>query len=77
VVSELPWLANEDGGDIFKLPWQDCYFYPYDRQDMSWRGWALTHNYQEVTPGMYHFKEDCHTGWADVIYKYIKEKNIV
>jgi hypothetical protein len=77
VVSELPWLANEDGGDIFKLPWQDCYFYPYDRQDMSWRGWALAHNYQEVTPGMYHFKEDCHEAWANIIYNYIKEKNIV
>ena len=62
---------------LLKLSWGDNFFYPYDQVIMTWRGWALAHNYQEVTPGKFHFKEDCHEAWSDVIYNYIKEKNIV
>jgi len=43
---------------------------------MAWRDWATERNYQQVTPDFYHFKEDCHAAWTDVIYNYIKEKNI-
>ena len=71
-----PGIAHENGNNILKLEWHDCYFYPYDRLDMAWRDWATERNYQQVTPDFYHFKEDCHAAWTDVIYNYIKEKNI-
>jgi hypothetical protein len=74
---DLPWLADEPGGNIFKFQWHDNFFHPYYRADMTWRNWAMAHNYQEVTPGFYHYKEDCHDAWTEVIYNYIKEKNIV
>ena len=62
---------------LLKLYWGDNFFYPYDQEIMTWRGWAIANNHREVTPGKFHYDELAHTGWADVIYKYIKEKNIV
>lgn len=70
-------LADQPGQNILRLDWHDSFFHPYSEPNWTWRGWAMERNYQEVTPGMYHYKEDCHDAWADVIYNYIKEKNIV
>ena len=73
-VAELhdPYRRQED--PVLKFSWDDCYFYPYD--EMSWRQWAIENKYKEITPGMYHYNEDCHDAWTEIIYNYIKEKNI-
>ena len=62
---------------LLKLSWGNNFFYPYDQEIMTWRGWAIANNHREITPGKFHYDELAHTGWADVIYNYIKEKNIV
>jgi hypothetical protein len=62
---------------IRKFNWKNSYFHPYDNHEMTWRGWALKNNYKPVSPGFLHFREDCQIDWAEIIYNYIKEKNIV
>ena len=62
---------------IFFLDWNQCYLYPYDTPSMTWRQWAIARNYEEITPGWYHFKEDCQEAWAEIIFDYIKEQKII
>lgn len=61
---------------ILKLDWHDCYYHPYEAF-YAWRLWALSNNYRQITPGMFHFEESCQESWAQIIFEYIKEKKII
>ena len=62
---------------VLKLNWNDRYYKPYDEINGTWRNWALENNFNQVTDGWYHFDEQCQEEWAELMYNYIKEKQLV
>jgi hypothetical protein len=60
---------------VLKFDWGNSYFHPYDNS-LTWQTWAFKNNYVPVTPEFRHFREDCQDAWTEIIYNYIKEKNI-
>ena len=72
--SKFEGIAHKD--NVYRFDWGDCFFEPYT-DNMSWREWAKERNFEEVSPGGWHFTEPCQDAWTELMYNYIKENDIV
>lgn len=60
----------------YHLDWNRRYFEPYTA-DMTYVQHCLKQNYQQVTPGYYHFEARGQDHWAQILYDYIQQNNIL
>jgi len=58
----------------YHFDWNNNYFKPYYT---AYRAWGIENNKEEVTPGHFHFVGEAQIEWANILYNYIKEKNII
>ena len=56
------------------LGWQDNYVGPYTN-DLSYYHYLKNHGYK--TDAWYHYGEDAHAIWADVLIQHIEESNLL
>jgi hypothetical protein len=52
------------------------FFHPYT-ESMSMREWALTKNYQQITPDCFHFEPVAQQAWADILIQHIEQNQIL
>lgn len=56
--------------------WHGCFMSPYD-DSRAYIPWCFRNDYQEITPGWHHFREDAQSAWADEMLTHIKQNQIV
>jgi len=63
-------------GPVYEYPWGNAFYQPYNKNSAMIR-WASAQGYEEITPGKSHFEKEAHSKWANVIYKHIKDNNLI
>jgi hypothetical protein len=59
-----------------RLDWSNRFMSPYSK-DLIYTEWCARQGYQEITPGWCHYESSAHVQWADVMYRHIKNHNIL
>lgn len=50
--------------------WDNCYIDPYNESG-TYYSWCIKNGFKPANPGSYHFGEDAHSAWAEVLYQKI------
>jgi hypothetical protein len=65
-----------DIGPDLQQDWQNCYMYPYDR-DQSYHNWLVKNGGRYANASSYHFDAASHRLWADYVLQYINRNQIL
>jgi hypothetical protein len=65
-----------DIGTAQQQNWQNCYIYPYDR-DQSYHNWLLKNGGSYATASSYHFDAKSHRLWAEYVLQYVNRNQIL
>ena len=57
------------------LNWHHNFFNPYN-QNYCYISWCNEHGYKQITPGWYHYNEDAHAKWANIMIEYMRTHSI-
>lgn len=63
----------------YQLNWQNRYIDPYESPSPqnTYVRWCLRQNYQQITPGWFHFEPTAQRRWAEMLVDHIKEHNLL
>jgi hypothetical protein len=65
-----------DWATIYHFNWNKNYFHPYN-PDYAMINWAENSGYDQITPGKWHYPEPAQIAWAELLYNYINENNLL
>ena len=57
------------------LNWHQNFLNPYN-QNYCYISWCNEHGYKQITPGWYHYNEDAHAEWANIMIEYMHTHSI-
>ena len=55
---------------VHRFDWGKNFYHPYN-QEFAMRHYAIARDYEEITPGWHHFKENFQIVWADLLHEHI------
>lgn len=63
----------------YQLDWQYRYIDPYESQSPSnsYMRWCLRQNYQQITPGLYHFEPAAQRRWAELLVDHVRDHHLL
>jgi hypothetical protein len=60
----------------YQLDWNKQYFHPYN-STQTYIHWCHDNGFKEITPGWYHYEPDAQEAWANYIFNYIIDNNLL
>lgn len=67
------WEINR--APVHRFEWGADFFHPYE-PDFTMRKYAMDRNYEEISPGWHHYKEDFQDLWADMLFEHLKNNHL-
>lgn len=64
-----------DRSPVHQFDWGASFFHPYE-SDLTMRKYAMDRNYEEISPGWHHYKEDFQILWADMLVDHLSHNQL-